>query len=314
MKKLPILPALAATALSVGLLCQPAIAQTLKEKIEIVRKRALEKKNQARTSPQIAILQTLLYRQLDVHFAGTPAQEVFDYLATVLGHGIDPKTPITLEAEDMLAMEVLEIVLGQCSVIEEATWQLRDSSLEVGTKERLSAQSSQQLRVYPIGEMLFEAPRFENAPPMGFQYGYPGWIGGYDGDAYYTGGLRYGNGYLGGFGGGYGGGYGGAGGSVTSGSIGTVVQPVAGDVNSAEEKKQRALDLMDLITEIVEPDAWTANGGTWATIRYVDDMFVVRAPDFVHRQIGGYPPIPRPAPSATPAPPAPSNPPAGGGP
>ena len=73
-----------------------------------------------------------------------------------------------------------------------------------------------------------------------------------------------------------------------------VEQPIAGSVNSQAEKKKRALELIDLITEIVEPDAWTLNGGTWATITYVDGMLVVRAPDFVQREIGGYPRVPRP--------------------
>ena len=41
--------------------------------------------------------------------------------------------------------------------------------------------------------------------------------------------------------------------------------------------------------EIVEPDGWADNGGEWGTIRYYQGTLIVRAPDFMHRQIGGYP-------------------------
>jgi hypothetical protein len=40
------------------------------------------------------------------------------------------------------------------------------------------------------------------------------------------------------------------------------------------------------------------NGGEWASIRYHQGTLIVRAPDFVHRQIGGYPFALRPRPSS----------------
>lgn len=38
----------------------------------------------------------------------------------------------------------------------------------------------------------------------------------------------------------------------------------------------------------MEPEQWLTGGGT-ASIRYFQNSLLVRAPDFVHRQLGGYP-------------------------
>ena len=43
-----------------------------------------------------------------------------------------------------------------------------------------------------------------------------------------------------------------------------------------------------LILETVEPFAWESAGGSYATLRYTSGVLIVRAPDYVHRQIGGY--------------------------
>ncbi|MDZ4754640.1 MAG: hypothetical protein SGJ11_09100, partial [Phycisphaerae bacterium] len=48
-------------------------------------------------------------------------------------------------------------------------------------------------------------------------------------------------------------------------------------------------ELVNIILETVEPEAWTANAGDWASIRYYQGVLIVRAPDWIHRQLGGYP-------------------------
>ncbi len=64
-------------------------------------------------------------------------------------------------------------------------------------------------------------------------------------------------------------------------------------------------ELMEVIRASIEPDAWRANGGDVASIRFLRTSLVVGAPDYVHRQIDGYPfrPIP---PSLEPEPDVPS--------
>ena len=46
---------------------------------------------------------------------------------------------------------------------------------------------------------------------------------------------------------------------------------------------------MDIIRDSVEPDGWVNAGGDWASMRYYVGTLIVRAPDYIHRQIGGYP-------------------------
>ena len=54
-------------------------------------------------------------------------------------------------------------------------------------------------------------------------------------------------------------------------------------------ESEKAQAVIDLIVEIVEPDAWDINGGEYATIRFYQGVLIIRAPDYIHRQIGGYP-------------------------
>jgi len=56
-----------------------------------------------------------------------------------------------------------------------------------------------------------------------------------------------------------------------------------------EPSKQEQIDrIVELITTFVEPEQWELNGGE-CTITNYRDTLLIRAPDFIHRQIGGYP-------------------------
>ena len=48
-------------------------------------------------------------------------------------------------------------------------------------------------------------------------------------------------------------------------------------------------ELRTIIEEFIEPDAW----GDYAQIRYYQGNYIIRAPDWLHRQIGGYPYAPQ---------------------
>lgn len=53
-------------------------------------------------------------------------------------------------------------------------------------------------------------------------------------------------------------------------------------------REDRARDVIDLITGLVEPEQWTDNGGDGGSIRYYAGTLIVNAPDYMHRQINGY--------------------------
>jgi hypothetical protein len=277
------------------LIGSPALGQSLSDRIDYV----MQQRSQAqpRGSTRAHLLSVLLYTDITVQFQETPAREAFNYLQTLLGihivgrysddrigFGIDPETPITLEVVDRPALTVLELVLDQCQEFDPCTWQLREGFVEVGTKERLSQAGAREIKYYPIRDLLFEPPMFDNAPDL-------------DLSSALNQGGRFGGGGGGGRGGGGGGGFGGGGGGGGRGGGGGGGGSIFGDPGDAPERlteTERAQVIIDLITETIEPEAWDVAGGDWASIRYYTGTLIIRAPDYIHRQIGGYPFATRP--------------------
>jgi hypothetical protein len=61
-----------------------------------------------------------------------------------------------------------------------------------------------------------------------------------------------------------------------------------GDGEQSESLKQEEINrIIDLIVKLVEPELWEQNGGSCSITNYKTTL-LIRAPDFVHRQINGY--------------------------
>ncbi|MCA9290971.1 MAG: hypothetical protein KDA25_07575 [Phycisphaerales bacterium] len=289
--------AVAVAVIGPAALTPPAHAQTLDQRLDHVRRRHAAPTEAPRAlSTRERVLQTVLHRTVDVDFNHTPVRDAFETLQTMVdlqivvryaddavGHGIDPDTPIVLDVRHLPLVDVIERMLEQCEAVEPCTWQIRRSYLEIGTKARLGLPAAQEIRAYPIDDVLFQAPRYDNAPQFWLESGY----------GYYPPAGAYGRTY--------------APSSIRP-SVNRPVGPgqtygstLGAVVPSTADRDDRAQSVMDLITDLIEPQAWEANGGTWATLRYQDGVLIVRAPDFVHRQIGGYPHVAPPAPAMTPA-------------
>ncbi|MFM7798279.1 MAG: hypothetical protein ACKPBA_04760 [Planctomycetota bacterium] len=280
----------ACTGLLAAVVATSASAQSLGERIAIVG----QQRQAERAATKMGILRVLLTTGVSVKFDQTKAKDAFAYLRQLLGvqmlvrwsddpgasDGFDPETPITLEMSNAQALVVLERMI-EMTTTEPATWQLRQGYLEVGPKSRLNARNALETQIYPIRDLLFEAPNFDNAPEFNLnqavQQGNQGGGGGGAG------------GGGGGFGGGGGGGGGGAGGGAPFGQPGE-----APDRRPAAEKAE---ELIDLIKSLVEPDIWLDD--TVASIRYYDGNIIVRAPDYVQRQIAGYGTMLAPPPART---------------
>ncbi len=222
---------------------------------------------------------TLTGTDISVEYRQTPAREVFKHLKTVLGlriigrysddkvgHGIDPETPITLDVTDTPAIIVLELVLDQCEDLDPCTWQLRKGYVEVGTKERLSAPAAQVIKFYPIRDLMMIAPNFDNAPDI---------------DLAVTLNQASGGGSSGGSGGG---GFGGGGSGSGSGGGGAIISLPA-EAPLRVEDFEFVQELMDRIQDTVEPLSWEYSGGT-ARMSYLSGNLIIRAPGFIHRQLG----------------------------
>lgn len=118
----------------------------------------------------------LAFRSVSVDFDRVPVREALDVIKrqaglpmTVrwntdpMGMGIDPNTPVSLTAEKMIALDALEEVLEQCDGISarsECTWQIRRGFIEVGTKQRLAVPAARTSRLYDVGDLMIEAPDF----------------------------------------------------------------------------------------------------------------------------------------------------------
>ncbi len=174
--------------------------------------------------------------------------------------GIDPESPVTLSLKKVPAEQVLRLIVQQLHpnpigddelILDIEQWYVR-----VMTKRDALRQSTTKL--YFIGDLLMEIPNFDNAP--GFDLN----------DA-----LQNTN-----SGGSNGTGGGGSGGG------GLFDNDDEDNDEPRRSKAEKAEDIADVIRNSIEPDIWLENGGEYASIRYYRGMLIVKAPDFVHEQIG----------------------------
>jgi uncharacterized membrane protein YgcG len=258
----------------------------------------LEQRAAKQATAKGPILRALLTTSISVKFEDTKAKEAFAYLKQLIGvemvvrwsddpgagDGLDPEARLTFEMNSAQALVVLERMI-EMSTTDPATWQLRQGYLEVGTKSRLNARGSQETRIYPIRDLLFEAPNFDNAPEFNLS------------QSVQTGGGGGGGGGTGGGGGGFGGGGGGGGSGGGGGGGGGVPFGTPGESPARRDPEEKADQLIELIKSLVEPDVWLDD--SVASIRYYDGSIIVRAPDYVQRQVAGYGSLPAEAPKRT---------------
>lgn len=239
----------------------------------------------------------------------TPLEDALNFLQNLTGisffvdwqrlemAGVDRGTPISLQLKGTSARKTLNLVLDSASPLEPLTFYVDGGVIHITTLEH--ADSEMIVRVYDVRDLLVVIPDFVG-PGLGGGGGGGGSFGGGGGSGGLGGGGGGlggggGGGGLGGGGGGYGGGSGGGGmaggsggggGSGIGGGGGTGGGGAGGaggssDLGNAEE---RAEELIELITEVIRPDVWQANGGT-ATIRYFNGNLVVNAPRSVHEML-----------------------------
>lgn len=222
------------------------------------------------------MLGALVYTDLSVQYVQTPAREALESLAAMTGvtlrvrydddrpglGGLDGELPITLFLDDTPALTVLERVLDQCGDIEPCTWQIRRGFLEVGTKQRLAAPPARRREIYPIQDLLHQPRDFDNRPEFNLA------------EALAQGRTT-----------------GGGGGDAGGGTLprGTMIWDPPGDEPPAPEAEQLANEIITLIRRTIEPDAWVYDGPGTATMRHLEGSLIIDAPDYIHRQVGGYP-------------------------
>ncbi len=206
-----------------------------------------------------------LMTRITVKFEGNSLEDVMRFISDFSGadleplwedsrrSGLDRETEISIEVTDATVLSLLERVLEQVQDDFDAnTWQFsRGGALEMGPKSRLNRKAT--LKVYDVNDLLYEIPNFPDVPAL-------------DLDQILNQSRQGG---------------GGGGGSIFS------TEDV--DDSDALDKDELIQQLEDLITSSIETDQWASTGGDGATIRAYEGHLLIRAPDYIHRQIVGYP-------------------------
>ena len=206
-----------------------------------------------------------LQKRVTIEFDGQRLEDVVEFVETVSGAdleplwinerravGLDPDAEVTLNAKDVSLLTLLEMIMSDVDRdlgFDASSWQFtRYGTFEFGPRERLNARK--RIELYDIRDLLFAIPRFDQAPE-------------FDLNAIFQ----------------AGGGQGGGGGQ----------SPFQNQNDNSETVpyQDRVDELINLITLLVETEQWEVNGGDAATIREWNGNLIIRAPDYVHRQLIG---------------------------
>jgi uncharacterized membrane protein YgcG len=178
--------------------------------------------------------------------------------AALQAAGVDKSAVIDLHVRGVPLRKVLNLILSEAAASNAVlTYYIDDDVIEITTLEL--ADKVMVTRVYPVDDLLMDVPDFTDAPKFDLSQNQSSsgtMVGGSGGG----GGASSGNLFGGGGGG-------------------------SGETQGAT-RAERAQQLVDLITSIVRPEIWTANGGP-ASIRFFNGSLIVTAPRSVQEEIDG---------------------------
>jgi hypothetical protein len=163
--------------------------------------------------------------------------------------GVTQKTPVTLKLHAMPMRTALTFILRSAGGTTPLCWRLDQNVIQIASRPAADLQLIR--RVYPVADLLMVVPDFSDAPNFDLSA-------------------------LGQSSSGRGGG--GGGGSLF------------GNISQQQEKpltqRERAEQLIQLITDNIRPEIWKRNGGP-ASINYFNGRLIVVAPADVQETIGG---------------------------
>ncbi|HAI10732.1 MAG TPA: hypothetical protein DCM28_03450 [Phycisphaerales bacterium] len=245
-----------------------ALAQSWAERVAAVKRKRAQAQQQEMTAkhptvmmrqvlPAVDFNQTSLKNAIDWWRESVGVSMLVDWNALEL-EGVDSGKPITLSLRNAPANIVLDIILELAS--EEFKLYHYETQWYVQILTRQQILKKTQTRMYDVRDLLVQIPNYRNrAPKMGLSEALSNTssVGGSSNNS--------------------------AGGSSTS-----LFEDSDTDTSDTKRptQKDRALELMDLIRNTIETDIWIANGGYYSSITFFNGMLVVKAPEFVHRQIG----------------------------
>lgn len=205
-----------------------------------------------------------------VEFKETRMEEVMRWVVTTTGAevdilwmdehsgtGLDKDTAVTAKFENRTMLDIVEGVLERFGDPTAsgggATWQMTQSgAMQISTKDRLN--KYRRVEVYPVRDLMLDTPNYTNSYELDLQQALQA------------------------------AGQGGGGGGQNP-----FNQSRQGTEEQRRSDEQKSSEIIDILTQLVEPEQWQQNGGESSTIRYFQGALLVNAPDYVHRALGGYP-------------------------
>jgi hypothetical protein len=174
------------------------------------------------------------------------------------GTGLDKDTAVTAKFENRTVLDIVEAVMERFGDSTGsgggATWQMSQSgAIQISTKDRLN--KFRRVEVYPIRDLLLETPNYTNSYELDLQ------------QALQAAGQQGGGG----------------------GGQSPFQQNNEGEEQQRRNVQEKANEIIDILTQLIEPDQWQQNGGEAASIRFFQGALLVNAPDYIHRGLNGYP-------------------------
>ncbi len=249
-----------AAVLSLSALCAGPIVSTMAQSAPTPTRRS------ASADPRRVSLERL-HKNVEIDLEGSRLEDVVVFIAQYADldleplwltdqgaiTGLDKETRISVSVRNETVLELLERVLERASApLDQATWQLTPAGgVQIGPRSRLNRASA--VRIYDIQDLTFVVPDFVNVPEL-------------DLDSVLQQGSQRGGG-------------GGGGGLFNDSNM----------QDLGEREEDSAQRIVDILLQTVEPEQWLQNGGDGASLQYLHGNLIIRAPDYIHRQIGGYP-------------------------
>jgi len=169
--------------------------------------------------------------------------------------GLDKEKLISVKVDNASFLTLIEKVLEKSrgDTGGENTWQMSATgAMQIGPKERLN--KYRRVEIYDINDLLMEVPDYTDVPRIDLQQALQSSQGG------------------------------GGGGSQSP-----FRDTNTNDQNARlKDRQTKADEVIQLITQIVEPEQWIDNGGSGGSIKLYQGSLIVNAPDYMHRGIDGY--------------------------
>lgn len=212
------------------------------------------------TSPEAA--HHRLTRRLTIDVEGQRLEDVVRFLEQATGvtmepawredprdAGLDPEALVTVAASNEPALSFLERVLDRAGdPFDPPTWQLSPDGA-LQFGPRSVLNRSKRTEVYDIHDLLLTVPDFDEQVEVDLEAV-----------------LAQGDG-----------------------GQGSILE----ETNSPQEPRrpgptERGEEIAEMLTTLIEPAQWTANGGDGASVRLYNGTLIVQAPGYIHRQISGW--------------------------